>query len=170
MPPKLRQSHIEDFCYSFNSQHRIAPACARPHSCCFAQHEVVEISSDSDICSVHSPARTAQPLDMSSSIEGLQGCAAIPAWTQFSGNAWILTTARQRNLSAILLDQTCAGTAKASQCGRAHSNAFLIQIQKMLRVSKAQHSRRTNHCRIQRPAWFTMHCPAKQGSLGLILH
>ena len=83
MPPKLRQSHIEEFCYHWNSQRRAVPACARPHSCCFAQQEVVEISSESDICSVRSPESTAQQLDKSSSIDGLQGCAAIPIWTQF---------------------------------------------------------------------------------------
>ena len=46
--------------------------------------EVVEISSDSHILPVHSPAYAAlQPNSLSSSTEGLQGATAIPSWAEF---------------------------------------------------------------------------------------
>ena len=169
MPPELRQSHIEEFCYHWNSQHRAVPACARPHPCCFAQQEVVEISSESDICSVHSPASTAQQLDMSSSIDGLQGCTSIPIRTQFFCNAWIRMNARQGKVCVILSDRTFSGIANSSRCGAAHSSACWIPTLRKPKVSKAQLSPRTIRCRILRLAWFTTHCPAKHGSLGLRL-
>ena len=88
MPPKLRQHHIEDFCYRYNDRHRIGSACAQPHSCIVAPQETVEISRDSEIIPAHSPARTAQSVDLFSSVEGLpkKVCGAPSCvWDHSSG-------------------------------------------------------------------------------------